>query len=106
MPSRSSTGKEALSITSEPAGATRPWPADHIERWPIERLIPSANNARLHSAADLDKIAAAIRRWGWTTPVLVDEQGVLTPGHGRPGSAPSAGRPATPGIAPRRCSGR
>ena len=54
------------STQSEPAGATRAWPADRVERWPIERLIPYANNPRLHSEADLDKIAASIRKWGWT----------------------------------------
>src|ERR1700674_1038088 len=74
-----------LSTQSEAAGAssTRAWPADQVERWPIERLIPYANNARLHSEADLDRLAAAIRRWGWTTPVLVDEEGNLLAGHGR-----------------------
>src|ERR1700720_850664 len=74
-----------LSTQSEPARArpTRPWPADPGERWPIERLIPYANNARLHSEADLDKLAAAIRKWGWTVPVLVDEEGVLLSGHAR-----------------------
>src|SRR5438876_226949 len=45
-----------MSITPESAGAVRPWPADHIERWPIERLIPYANNARLHSEADPDSV--------------------------------------------------
>src|SRR5467141_4570030 len=82
-----------LSIQSKPAGArpTRPWPADRIERWPIERLIPYANNARLHSEADLDKLAAAIRKWGWTMPVLVDEEGNLLAGHGRVAAAPRAG---------------
>ena len=39
-------------------GPPRPWPADRVERWPIERLIPYANNARLHSEADLDKLSA------------------------------------------------
>src|SRR5436853_213004 len=34
---------------------TRPWPADQQERWPIERLMPYANNARLHSETDLDQ---------------------------------------------------
>src|SRR5690349_10907277 len=55
-----------LSTQSEPAGETssRPWPADHVERWPIGRLIPYANHTRLHSEADLDKIAAAIRKMG------------------------------------------
>ena len=72
-------------IKAGPAEArpTRPWPADRVEHWPIERLIPYANNPRLHSEADLDRIAASIRKWGWTNPVLVDEQGVLIAGHGR-----------------------
>jgi hypothetical protein len=77
------------SITSGPAAPspTRPWPADRVEHWPIERLIPYTNNPRLHSEADLVKIAASIEKWGWTTPVLVDEQGVLIAGHGRVAAA-------------------
>src|SRR5207253_2972743 len=90
-----------MSITSESAGAMRPWPADQVERWPIERLIPYANNARLHSETDLDKIAAAIRRWGWTMPVLVDEQGVQIAGHGRVGAAPKAGVTSIPVLVAR-----
>jgi ParB-like nuclease domain len=90
-----------MSLTSESAGAMRPWPADQVERWPIERLIPYANNARLHSETDLDKIAAAIRRWGWTMPVLVDEQGVLIVGHGRVRAAPKAGVTSIPVIVAR-----
>jgi DNA modification methylase len=71
------------STQSEPAGArpARPWPAEQLEHWPIERLLPYANNARLHSEADLDKIAASISNWGWTVPVLADEDGVLIAGH-------------------------
>jgi len=91
------------STQSELADArhTRPWPADRLERWPIERLIPYANNARLHSEADLDKLAAAIRKWGWTTPVLVDEQGNLLAGHGRIAAAPRAGVTSIPVIVAR-----
>jgi DNA modification methylase len=62
---------------------TRPWPADQQERWPIERLTPYANNARLHSETDLDKLAASILKFGWTMPPLVDEQGALIVGQGR-----------------------
>ena len=69
-----------ISRQSAPAVA-RLWPADQVERWPIERLIPYANNARAHTEADEAKIAAAITRWGWRIPVLVDEQGVLIAGH-------------------------
>ena len=49
-----------MSGQSEPAGGRRPWPADQIEHWPIERLTPYANNPRRRSEADLDKLKAAI----------------------------------------------
>src|SRR5262252_6204698 len=73
------------------ASPPRPWPAERVEQWPIERLIPYANNPRLHSAADIERIAASILKWGWTNPVLVDEQGVLIAGHGRVAAAAKLG---------------
>src|SRR5215467_13970715 len=76
-----------MNTGSAAASPERPWPADRVERWPIERLIPYANNPRFHSEADLDKIAASIRRWGWTNPALVDEKGTLIAGHGRVAAA-------------------
>src|SRR5438445_7087733 len=82
-------------------GPTRPWPAERIERWPIERLTPYANNARLHSEADLDKLAAAIRKWGWTTPVLVDEEGSLLAGQLRFAVAAKLGLKSIPVIVAR-----
>lgn len=59
------------------------WPADHVERWSIERLVPYARNARTHNDAQVAQLAASIREWGWTVPVLVDETGMLIAGHGR-----------------------
>lgn len=59
------------------------WPADQVTRWDIQRLVPYAKNARTHSAAQVDQIAASIREWGWTNPVLVDEAGTIIAGHGR-----------------------
>ena len=76
-----------MNTGSAEASSVRPWPAERIERWPIEPLIPYANNPRLHSEADVDKIAASIRRWGWTNPALVDENGTLIAGHGRVAAA-------------------
>jgi ParB-like chromosome segregation protein Spo0J len=92
-----------MEMQSKPieAGVARPWPAERIEYWPIERLIPYANNARLHSATDLDKIAASIRRWGWTMPVLADEQGELIAGHARIGAAAKLGLQSIPVIVAR-----
>ena len=44
------------------AHPTRSWPADQSERWPIERLIPYANNARVHTEADLAKQPESLSR--------------------------------------------
>lgn len=69
---------------SVPSGAPAGiWPADRVERWPTERLIPYARNARTHSDAQVDQIAESIREWGWTNPVLVAEDGTIIAGHGR-----------------------
>ena len=46
----------------------RPWPADKVERWAIDRLIPYAKNARTHTDAQVAAIAASIKEWGWTSP--------------------------------------
>jgi ParB-like chromosome segregation protein Spo0J len=59
------------------------WPADHVERRPIEGLIPYARNARMHNDAQVAQIAASMREFGWTVPVLVDEEGGIIAGHGR-----------------------
>jgi DNA modification methylase len=59
------------------------WPADAVERRPIEGLVPYARNARTHNEAQVAQIAASIREWGWTNPVLVDEDGGIIAGHGR-----------------------
>ena len=72
-----------FSTRPEPAAPLRHWPADQVERWSIERLKTHASNPRLHSEADLGKIAASILKWGWTMPMLVDEQGELISGHAR-----------------------
>lgn len=59
------------------------WPADTVERRSVASLVPYARNARTHSLEQIDQIAASIREWGWTVPVLVDEQGGIIAGHGR-----------------------
>src|SRR5215208_6116263 len=59
------------------------WPADEAQRWPLERLVPSARNARTHSDAQLAQLAGSMREFGWTNPVLIDEDGGIIAGHGR-----------------------
>ena len=58
-------------------------PADKVEKWEISRLTPYARNSRTHSDEQIGQIAASIKEWGWTTPVLVDEDGSIIAGHGR-----------------------
>jgi hypothetical protein len=68
----------------KPVGSIKTaWPADHVERRSVESLIPYARNARTHSDEQVAQIAASIKEWGWTTPVLVDEDGQIIAGHGR-----------------------
>jgi DNA modification methylase len=57
--------------------------ADRIELWPTARLRPYERNPRTHSDAQVDQIAASMVEFGWTNPVLVDEQGGILAGHGR-----------------------
>lgn len=59
------------------------WPADKVERRPVAALVPYARNARTHSPAQVDQIAASIREWGFTNPVLLDEADGIIAGHGR-----------------------
>ena len=42
--------------------AKAPWPADRVERWPIERLIPYAKNSRSHSDARASLVRRPSRR--------------------------------------------
>lgn len=59
------------------------WPAEKITKKNIDDLIPYARNSRTHSDEQIAQIAASIKEWGWTTPVLIDEDGGLIAGHGR-----------------------
>ncbi|CAJ7420042.1 DNA methylase N-4/N-6 domain-containing protein [Burkholderia pseudomallei] len=54
-----------------------------VEYRPVELLIPYARNARVHSDAQIAQIAASLREFGWTSPVLVDGENGIIAGHGR-----------------------
>lgn len=73
-------------------------PADKIEKWKIDKLIPYARNSRTHSDEQVAQIAASIKEWGWTTPVLVDDTGQIIAGHGRIMAARKLGMSEVPVI--------
>ena len=54
-----------------------------VVRWPVERLIPYARNARTHSDEQVAQIAASIAEFGWTNPILAGGDGVVIAGHAR-----------------------
>src|SRR5438477_5783204 len=69
-----------------------------IEYWPIERLIPSARNARTHSDAQVAEIAGSIRTFGFTNPILAGDDGDVIAGHGRLAAARLLGLAEVPVI--------
>lgn len=50
---------------------------------PIDKLIPYANNARTHSPAQIKKLRASIREFGFLNPVIIDANNGVIAGHGR-----------------------
>lgn len=74
------------------------WPADKIEKRALESLVPYARNARTHSDAQVAQIAASMKEWGWTNPVLIDETGGIIAGHGRVLAARKLGYTEVPAM--------
>lgn len=50
---------------------------------PVDDLVPYDRNARTHSQEQVEQIAASIREFGFTNPVLIDEHLKVIAGHGR-----------------------
>jgi ParB-like chromosome segregation protein Spo0J len=46
-------------------------------------LIPYVNNSRTHSERQIQQVAASIKEFGFTNPILIDERGGIIAGHGR-----------------------
>lgn len=57
--------------------------APKIEQRSVAKLIPYAANSRTHSDAQVAQIAASIKEFGWTNPILVSGDNSIIAGHGR-----------------------
>lgn len=73
-------------------------PAPAIEMLPIEGLVPYANNSRTHSDEQVAQVAASIKEFGFTNPVLVDKDNMIIAGHGRVKAAMRLGITEVPCI--------
>lgn len=54
-----------------------------IEYVALDKLTPYARNSRTHTKDQVKQIAASIREFGFTNPVLIDDEGTIIAGHGR-----------------------
>ena len=64
----------------------------------VDDLIPYIKNSRTHSDAQVAQIAASVREFGWTNPVLVDGENGIIAGHGRILAARKLGMDEVPCI--------
>ncbi len=71
-------------------------PSAPLEYIPPDRLRPWAHNARTHSRKQLRQIADSIREFGFTNPVLIDENNTILAGHGRVAAARELGMETVP----------
>jgi len=62
-----------------------------IEILPAADLVPYARNSRTHDDAQVAQIAASIKEFGFTNPILIDEDGGIIAGHGRLSAARKLG---------------
>ena len=69
-----------------------------IEYRAIDELIPFVNNARTHNDEQVAQIAASIKEFGWTNPILVDDGRGVIAGHGRLMAARKLGYENVPTI--------
>ncbi len=69
-----------------------------IETVPLAALKPSPRNAKTHPEAQVAALAAIIREYGWTVPVVIDADGGIVAGHCRLEAARRLGMEAVPCV--------
>ena len=69
-----------------------------IEQIAVSALLPYISNSRTHSDAQVAQIAASIKEFGWTNPILIDGDNTIIAGHGRLLAARKLGMKEVPSI--------
>ena len=91
--------KRKTASTEKIGPSTLPAMAPEMRR--LADLKPAPRNARTHSEAQIALIAASMRTFGFTSPILIDEAGHIIAGHGRALGAKALGWEAAPVIVAR-----
>ena len=69
-----------------------------IEQLRVGDLIPYVNNSRTHSDEQVMQVASSIKEFGFTNPILIDDDGGIIAGHGRLMAAKKLGLDEVPCI--------
>lgn len=69
-----------------------------MEMVAVEKLVPYVNNARTHSLAQIGKLRASIREYGFINPVIIDDKYGIIAGHGRVVAAQEEGLKEVPCV--------
>lgn len=73
---------EATAEVREP-GPIKEWADRPLVRRKVSQLVPYARNARVHSDEQISRLMGLIREFGFTNPILIDENDRILAGHGR-----------------------
>ena len=69
-----------------------------VEQLKVGDLIPYVNNSRTHSDEQVMQVASSIKEFGFTNPILIDDDGGIIAGHGRLMAAKKLGLDEVPCI--------
>jgi len=71
---------------------------EFIDQTPIDELVPYENNPRTHSAVQIERLVNSLKEFGFTNPILIDDDCNVIAGHGRLEAAKIVGLKTVPTI--------
>ena len=71
---------------------------EFIDQTPVDELVPYENNPRTHSDVQIERLVKSLKEFGFTNPILIDEDNNVIAGHGRLQAAIIAGLKTVPTI--------
>ncbi len=74
------------------------WATENFENVDISKLQKYEKNSRVHSEEQIKQIESAIQEWGWTMPILIDDDYIIIAGHARYTAAVNLGLDKVPTL--------
>lgn len=83
MKSKTSSKSRKDSATQKADSPGLGWPAGAVEIVDLKTLVLNEHNPRDHTLDQIEQISRSMDQFGWTIPMLIDEDNILLAGHGR-----------------------